>query len=105
MLLGEDKLSPEMLEALLENFDNTVASITEKHPEPFEHRVLLFWEFFEVLMQCCRELVVTVGTPLHEGIPAFVTTALTVMNLVDQGELQLPEPMTDDGVFPDADEE
>lgn len=99
MLQGEDKLSLEQLESLLENFDNTVANITEKHPEPIEHRVLLFWEFFEVLMQCCRELVVTVGTPLHEGIPAFVMTALTVMNLVDQGETQLPEPdLGDEGL-------
>jgi len=92
MLLGEDKLTPEQLEALLENFDATVANITDKHPEPMEQRVLLFWEFFEVMMQCCRELGVTVGTPLHEGIPAFVMTCLTVMNLVDQGETQLPEP-------------
>jgi len=98
-LLGDDKLSPEQLEALLENFDTTVANITEKHPEPYEHRVLLFWEFFEVLMQCCRELVVTVGTPLHEGIPAFVATALAVMSLVDQGEAQLPEPiLAEEGV-------
>jgi len=97
MLLGDDKLGPEQLEALLENFDATVANITDKHSEPFEQRVLLFWEFFEVLMQCCRELGVTVGTPLHEGIPAFVMTALTVMNLVDQGEAQLPEPFFDDG--------
>lgn len=105
MLLGDDKLGPEQLEALLENFDATVANITDKHPEPFEQRVLLFWEFFEVLMQCCRELGVTVGTPLHEGIPAFVMTALTVMNLVDQGEAQLPEPAYEEGAMGDDDEE
>jgi len=98
ILLGDDKLSPEQLEALLESFDATVANITDKHPEPLEQRVLFFWEFFEVLMQCCRELGVTVGTPLHEGIPAFVSTALAVMNLVDQGETQLPDPIiSDDG--------
>jgi len=106
MLLGEDKLSPEQLEALLNSFDQTVANITEKHPEPPEQVVLLFWEFFEVLMQCCRELVVTADTPLHEGIPAFVNTALAVMNLVDQGEAQLPEPdFGDEGVDMAAEEE
>lgn len=99
ILLDDDKLSGEQLEAILENFDATVANITDKHPESIEQRVLLFWEFFEVMMQCCRELGVTIGTPLHESIPAFVNTALAVMNLVDQGEAQLPEPMiSDDGV-------
>jgi len=96
VLTGEDKLSLEQLEAILENFDAVVANITEKHPELPEQRALLFWEFFEVLMQCCRELVVTVGTPLHESIPAFVMTCLTVMNLIDQGEAQLPEALTDE---------
>merc|ERR1719191_2127909 len=105
MLQGDDKLSMDQIGEMLDSFDATVANITEKHPEPIEQRVLLFWEFFEVLMQCCRELVVTVGTPLHEGIPAFVTTAITVMNLVDQGELALPEPATDAGDFGDAAEE
>jgi len=105
ILLDEELLSPDQLEALLENFDATVANITDKHPEPYEQRVLLFWEFFEVLMQCCRELGVTIGTPLHEGIPAFVKTALAVMNLVDQGEAQLPEPLiSDDGVAMMADD-
>jgi hypothetical protein len=104
MLLGEDKLTPEQLENLIENFDSTVEKITEKHPEPIEQRVLLFWEFFEVMMQCCRELGVTANTQLHEGIPAFVMTCLTVMNLVDQGETQLPEPMFgDDGGMMDED--
>lgn len=73
-----------------------------------EQRVLLFWEFFEVLMQCCRELGVTIGTPLHESIPAFVNTCLAVMNLVDQGEAQLPEPMIGDdsvGMLGDEPEE
>lgn len=96
MLTGDDKLSLEQLEALLENdrFDSIVEKITERHPEPADQRVLLFWELFEVMMQCCRDLGVTVGTPIHEGIPAFVNTALTVMNLVDQGEAQLPEAPT-----------
>lgn len=102
VLGGEDKLSLEQLEAILENFDSVVANITEKHPELPEQRALLFWEFFEVLMQCCRELVVTVGTPLHESIPAFVMTCLTVMNLIDQGEAQLPEPLADDAGAEDA---
>jgi hypothetical protein len=97
MLQGDDKLSVEQLEALLESFDATVTNITEKHPEPIEQRVLLFWEFFEVLMQCCRELVVTVGTQLHENIPMFVATATTMMQLVDNGEVSLPEPEQDDG--------
>merc|ERR1719263_1938241 len=87
----------EQIEALLESFDATVANITEKHPEPIELRVLLFWEFFEVLMQCCRELVVTVGTPLHENIPLFVSTAATMMDLYDRGEVTLPEPEEDVG--------
>mmetsp|Transcript_104798 Transcript_104798/g.165452 ORF Transcript_104798/g.165452 Transcript_104798/m.165452 type:complete len:601 (+) Transcript_104798:90-1892(+) len=97
LLTGEDKLSLEQVDALLESFDATVANITEKHPEPLEERILLFWEFFEVLMQCCRELVVTVGTPLHEGIPAFVATALAMLQLVDSGEVQLPEPFSEEG--------
>merc|ERR1719191_218830 len=97
MLQGDDKLSMDQIGEMLDSFDATVANITERHPEPLEQRVLLFWEFFEVLMQCCRELVVTVGTPLHEGIPAFVTTAIAVMNLVDRGEIALPVPSADDG--------
>jgi len=97
MLQGDDKLSMEQIGEMLESFDATVANITEKHPEPIEQRVLLFWEFFEVLMQCCRELVVTVGTPLHENIPLFVATAATMMELVDRGEVTLPEPEEEDG--------
>jgi hypothetical protein len=99
---GDDKLSLEQIEAILQSFDATVANITEKHPEPLDQRVLLFWEFFEVLMQCCRELKVSdCNTELHDGIPAFVATAIAVLQLVDSGEVALPEPLTEEG----ADEE
>ena len=62
-----------------------VGKITANHPEEFEHRALLFWEFFEagdvprifpgsrtsrkarqVVMESCRGLVASLGTPLDK---------------------------------------
>jgi len=93
---GEERLQPEQLEAILESFDANIEKITENHPELLEHRALLFWEFFEVLMESCRGLVTSVGTPLDQGIPALVQTLLAFMGLVDLGEAALPAPPSAD---------
>lgn len=66
--------------------------VTENQPETLEQRALLFWEFFEVVMQCCREIVNMNGVPLHESIPCLVQTARCVMDLVDNGDASLPDP-------------
>lgn len=95
---GDERLTIEQLNSILENFDATVEKVTESHPEPIEQRALLFWEFFEVLMECCRGLVPTVGTPLHQAIPAFVKTMLAFMGLVDLGEAALPPPPATEGL-------
>lgn len=94
VLGGEDKLTVAQIDSLLQAFDDTVAEIIKKHPEPPDHRALLFWEFFETLMQLCRALVDAdpENTTQHEAIPAFVQTCLGVMALIDAGETQLPDP-------------
>jgi len=89
---GDDRLSTEQLESLLDVFDGVIAQITAKHPEELEKRALLFWELFEVIMELCRQLAATLGTALHEAIAALVQTALAVMRLVDEGVATLPEP-------------
>ena len=59
-----------------------VGKITANHPEEFDERALLFWEFFEaaavsccapaelssnqVVMESCRGLVAGLGTPLDK---------------------------------------
>jgi len=101
LLGGDQRLTEEQLGVVVGRFDEAVSKVTENHPEPPEQCALLFWEFFEVLMQCCRELAVsqtlpdgiaTLARPLHETIPAFVQTALAFMGLVDIGETTLPDP-------------
>jgi len=89
---GEERLSIKQLQTVVLYFSGTVEKVTSNHPELPDHRALLFWEFFEVLMQSCRELVEYCDTPLHEGIPAFVQTLLAFMGLVDMGEASLPQP-------------
>mmetsp|Transcript_15038 Transcript_15038/g.31381 ORF Transcript_15038/g.31381 Transcript_15038/m.31381 type:complete len:490 (-) Transcript_15038:131-1600(-) len=92
VLTGEDKLTIDQLAVVVANIDAAVDKVTVNHPERPEHRALLFWEFFEVLMQCCREVVDAVGIPLHEAVPLWVQTVLAFMGLVDHGEVALPEP-------------
>jgi len=89
---GEEHLDLEQLQAILESFDSHVGKITANHPEEFEHRALLFWEFFEVVMESCRGLVASLGTPLDKAIPAYVQTMLAFMGLVDREEAALPAP-------------
>merc|ERR1712087_742198 len=91
------RLNLEQLNCVLQALDPAIEKVTGNHPEPPEDRALLFWEFFEVIMQCCRDLVNGVGTPLHEGIPALVQTILGFMGLVDLGEVALPDPPTNNG--------
>merc|ERR1712060_643980 len=98
---GKEKLQIEQLTAIIMTFNSTVEKITANHPGPMEQRGLHFWEFFEVLMQSCRELDANTGTPLSEAIPAFVQTMVAFMGLVDNGQVTLPEPLnvaTDEAV-------
>jgi len=93
LLGGEDKLSIELLNCVLDTFDQSIAKVTENHPEPMRERALLFWEFFEVLMKSCQELAAATDVPLHEAIPAYVLTIQAVMGIIDQGgEITLPPP-------------
>ena len=62
---GEERLSLQQLEVILDSFDAQVARITANHPEAPEQRGLLFWEFFEVLMESSRSLVHT-ETPVEK---------------------------------------
>merc|ERR1712093_127592 len=97
MFMGEDKLQGQQLSVIIENFDRIVAEQTEKHPRPLEERALVFWEYFEVLMQCCR-LLAAQGEQLHTVIPAFVMTQNAVIQLVEDGQAELPLPaVIDDG--------
>jgi len=93
---GDERLSVEQLAAIIEAFDGIVEKISESHPEPLEQRALLFWEFFEVLMEACRGLVDTQGLPLDQAVPAFVKTQMAFMGLVDLGKASLPAPPATD---------
>mmetsp|Transcript_84593 Transcript_84593/g.163153 ORF Transcript_84593/g.163153 Transcript_84593/m.163153 type:complete len:147 (+) Transcript_84593:1-441(+) len=90
LLGGDRRLNIEQLGCVLQTLDASIASITEKHPEPIEQRALLFWEFFEVLMQSCRELVPALGMQLHDAIPLMVQTLLAFIGLMDEGMVELP---------------
>merc|ERR1712100_215781 len=95
--MGDDKLQAAQLAAIIENFDRIVAEQTEKHPKALEERAMVFWEYFEVLMQCCR-LLAAQGEQLHTVIPAFVMTQTAVIQLVEDGQAELPPtPMMDEG--------
>lgn len=93
---GDERLSVEQLAAIIEAFDGIVEKISESHPEPLEQRALLFWEFFEVLMEACRGLVDTQGLPLDQAVPAYVKTQMAFMGLVDLGKASLPAPPATD---------
>jgi hypothetical protein len=86
-LEGEDKLTVEQLFQVITCLETSVVKVTDHHPELPEERALLFWEFFEVLMHLSRDL-----GEVHETMPLIVETCKAVMQLVDQGEAQLPEP-------------
>jgi len=90
LLGGNRRLSIEQLGHVLQTLDGSIASITQKHPEPMEQRALLFWEFFEVLMQSCRELVSALGVQLHDAIPLMVQTLVSFVGLMDEGMVELP---------------
>lgn len=97
MLSGDDKLNAQQLAVIIENFDRIMAEQTEKHPKALEERAMVFWEYFEVLMQCCR-LLAAQGEQLHLVIPAFVMTQNAVIQLVEDGQAELPPPpMMDEG--------
>jgi len=102
LLGGESQLTVEQLECVLGCFDEAVAKITANHPELMEQRALLFWEFFEVLMQCCRELAASTGIALHDAVPAFVQTVLGFVGLMDVGEVTLPEAEMEEEVPEEA---
>lgn len=91
---GDERLTAEQLNVIVECFDGAIMKVTEHHPEAPEQRALLFWEFFEVIMHFSREMVsnANTNTPLHDGLPAIVQTTMAVMALIDQGEAVLPEP-------------
>eukprot|EP00933_Yihiella_yeosuensis_P019277 TRINITY_DN15634_c0_g2_i1.p1 TRINITY_DN15634_c0_g2~~TRINITY_DN15634_c0_g2_i1.p1 ORF type:complete len:600 (+),score=105.49 TRINITY_DN15634_c0_g2_i1:87-1886(+) len=89
---GEERLSIEQLEVIVEDIEGIIQKVTGNHPETMEQRALLFWEFFEVVMECCRNLADKTGTPIDQGIPAFVQTQLAFMGLVDLEEASLPAP-------------
>jgi len=104
---GEERLNLQQLEVILETLDSHVSKIMANHPEEPDQRALLFWEFFEVLMESCRSLAVA-DTPLEKAIPAYVQTMLAFMGLVDREEAELPSPameMTEDDAFAELDEE
>ncbi|CAJ1384673.1 unnamed protein product [Effrenium voratum] len=88
---GEERLNLQQLEVILETLDSHVSKIMANHPEEPDQRALLFWEFFEVLMESCRSLAVA-DTPLEKAIPAYVQTMLAFMGLVDREEAELPSP-------------
>lgn len=90
--VGEDKLNAKQLRLILQHLDHNVQKATANHPEILEDRALLFWEFFEVLMQSCRDLAESSDTALNEGLPAMTNTISGFMRLVDQGEAALPNP-------------
>jgi len=91
LLGGEERLNVEQLNVIITTLDASIEQVTRCHPEKIEERALLFWEFFEVLMQSARELVEAgPQTPLHEGIPMLVRTLLAYMGLADQGYVSLP---------------
>mmetsp|Transcript_95409 Transcript_95409/g.273634 ORF Transcript_95409/g.273634 Transcript_95409/m.273634 type:complete len:596 (-) Transcript_95409:122-1909(-) len=105
LLGGDDRLSIEQLKVVISALDASIEQVTRCHPEKVEERALLFWEFFEVLMQSGRELdACAIGTPLHEGIPALVQSMLAYMGLADQGYVTLPAP-PHSGIDEDADAE
>mmetsp|Transcript_47268 Transcript_47268/g.86801 ORF Transcript_47268/g.86801 Transcript_47268/m.86801 type:complete len:594 (-) Transcript_47268:61-1842(-) len=91
-LLGEDKLTLEQLDIVVERLEMAMSRTMDRHPEAPERRALLFWEFFEVIMLCCRDVSSDGGVPMHEAIPAFVQSTLAVVRLCDAGEVTLPEP-------------
>lgn len=91
LLLGEDKLDASQIGAIIEEFDRMVSEQTEKHPKPPEERALVFWEYFEILMQCCR-LLAAQGEQLHLIIPSFVATQNAVIQLIEDGLGELPPP-------------
>jgi len=99
---GEERLNLQQLEVILEALDSHVNKITGNHPEELEHRALLFWEFFEVLMESCRSLGAGTETPLEKAIPCYVQTMLAFMGLVDREEAFLPQPMQEVEVPEDA---
>jgi hypothetical protein len=89
---AEPALTEEMVDVVLSTLHGAIAEITKKHPEPPEQRALFFWEFFEVMMQGCRELQEQLEVPLQVGIPAWVQTVLAFVNACDREEVRLPDP-------------
>jgi hypothetical protein len=104
ILGAEGMLTPDQLNVIVKTFDASFEKVTMSHPEPPEEKALLFWEFFEVLMQCCREVAPACNTSLHEAIPATVQTLLAFMSLADQGLVAVPDALESMGEEEGADE-
>jgi len=103
ILGGDDKLDPECLALVLDTFGATVERVTNCHPERLEERALLFWEFFEVLTQSCRELAAGgPQLPLEQSIPLLMQTLVSYMGLADQGFVTLPAPLLGEDPQEDA---
>lgn len=84
---GEDKLDADQLKAVIQALPAIVMKVTDHHPESADERALLFWEFFEVMMHMARNL-----GEVHAMLPLIVQTTVAVMQIVDQGDANLPEP-------------
>lgn len=105
LLGGDQRLSMDQLRTVVATLDASLEQVTQCHPEKMEERALLFWEFFEVFMQSCRELAASPAqTQLKDGIPALAQTLLAYMGLADQGYVTLAAPPTS-GVNEDANAE
>lgn len=87
---GDGCLTLDEVLGILASLDPAIAELTSKHPEPPEHRALFFWEFFEVLVECCRKTALTLGTQTHETIKSFVLTTLAFITVAESGEVTLP---------------
>jgi hypothetical protein len=88
----EGALTEEMVGVILQELPEAIEKVTANQPAPLEMRALLFWEFFEVIMQTCRRARDELGLPLQESIPSWVQTVLAFGGLIDRGEVALPEP-------------
>lgn len=102
---GEDRLKLMHVITVWETLDKTVEEVTRYHPEPLAKRGLMFWEFFEVLMESCRELESRHQLALDQGISCMVDTLLAFMGVVDAGAAELPGHCREDQEEEEEEEE
>jgi len=99
----EGRLSFEQLEMMTQVFDEALATVTSKRPEPPETLGLYFWEFFEMVMHLARAPVGQEGLgEVHDIIPALVATMQTAVSLVEKGVIELPALYEDEEAEPEA---